>query len=408
MAEPWLERLVPAQLSGVPFRCDRYELEGGRNVVVHTYPSRDLPGFEELGLEAREHALSAYTIGPDYDLDRDRLIAVLGKRSVGYPFRPGLILRHPWLGVLHVLVQRWRLVEDSRTTRTARFELRLVEIPQEVSATVSADQTRSTSQQPELAAAALESAAAGDVAGELVVEGPESAREASAGALTQVVQAVQGVLSGLTGAQGDVEALQFKATTTIGQVAELVVAPANLASAVIDLARGVRAAASDALQGWRAYRTLLLEARSILPAGRGEESRRAAENARLVDDLLSSAAAAGAVVSAAEVAWESIEDARAARDEILGAIDALAERALSPSLDALLALGAACRASVPSSAENLPHLELVDLGTSLPAVVAAYRLFDDVEREGELVTRNHAVDPARLPAELQVLSGGRS
>ncbi len=407
MAEPWRERLLPAQIAGVAFLSDRYELEGGRTVVVHEFPSRDLPQAEELGRRAVRHALSAYVLGPDYDLQRDRLTAALGKRSVGAPFRLGLILRHPWLGVRRVLVEGWRLAEDSRATRMARFELRLVEVPEEASS-VEADQTRGTSAQPSAAAAALEAAGAADLEEGLAVEGPESLREASRGALSGVVGSVRSVLHSLHGAQAKVELLEFQATSTIGLVEELALAPANLASSVLELARGVRNAASSPLEAWRAYTTLLAEARALVPAGRGAESRAAHRNATLVDDLFGAACAAGAVVAAADVPWETLEDAQAARDELLERVDEIAARADPATFDGLQGLSAALRASVPPPLEDLPRLEVVDLGESLPAVVVAYRLFDDLGLEEDLAERNGAVNPARLPAVLQVLTGGRS
>lgn len=55
---------------------------------------------------------------------------------------------------------------------------------------------------------------------------------------------------------------------------------------------------------------------------------------------------------------------------------------------------------------SLPHINYIERNVSLPAVVLAYQLYDDIEREQDIVNRNHIAHPLFCPIAqpMEVLS----
>ena len=97
----------------------------GRRNVVHTYPFRDEPYVEDLGLDVDEFNITGYVIqnidnGQDYFKERDALIIALKKSGPG-------ILVHPFLGERVVsLIGKARIVETFADGGIARFTMSFV------------------------------------------------------------------------------------------------------------------------------------------------------------------------------------------------------------------------------------------------------------------------------------------
>lgn len=92
----WRDRLMPASFRGVQFWVDQAKNPVGQKGQLHEYPQRDLPYFEDLGLQAKIHDLTAFIVGLDCLEQRDKLLKALEQGSGE--------LVHPWLGRLQVKV----------------------------------------------------------------------------------------------------------------------------------------------------------------------------------------------------------------------------------------------------------------------------------------------------------------
>lgn len=102
----WQDRLVNATFRGVTFLTESHETRLGRRLVVHEFPGADLPLIEDFGAKAAEVHLTAYFIGPDYDLARDEFLLLLQKPGADQ-------LVHPWLGSMEVRAKEWSLGESN-------------------------------------------------------------------------------------------------------------------------------------------------------------------------------------------------------------------------------------------------------------------------------------------------------
>jgi hypothetical protein len=70
---PWRDALLPAMFDGCPFFVEAGSQSGGRRIVVHQFPKRDVPYSEDMGRRATEFQVRAYCIAfgsnvsqPDY------------------------------------------------------------------------------------------------------------------------------------------------------------------------------------------------------------------------------------------------------------------------------------------------------------------------------------------------------
>jgi prophage DNA circulation protein len=102
----WIDRLPRASFRDFEFPTDSHDSKGGRRLVVHEYPGSDTPTVEDFGEKSWDWSLSAYFIGPDYDLSRNEFLALLAEPGPEW-------LIHPWLGPLWVRIQGWSISESN-------------------------------------------------------------------------------------------------------------------------------------------------------------------------------------------------------------------------------------------------------------------------------------------------------
>lgn len=82
------DREQNASFRGVPFLTEAKNTEVGRRVQVDSYPFKDSTQTEDLGRLKRKYTLTAYVIGDDHDLQRDKLIAALETKGPGELVHP--------------------------------------------------------------------------------------------------------------------------------------------------------------------------------------------------------------------------------------------------------------------------------------------------------------------------------
>lgn len=101
----WKDRYKKASFRGVPFYVEDKAREGGRRVVLHEYPMRDDPATEDMGRRARNVSVNGYTIGDDYDLRLEALIAACeaaGPAALVLPNAPVQMMRCDTYATLEV------------------------------------------------------------------------------------------------------------------------------------------------------------------------------------------------------------------------------------------------------------------------------------------------------------------
>ena len=141
MATKLQTELQPASFRQTPFLVEPQSgigMEGGRRVIIHEYPQRDIPYAQDLGRAAREVEFMAFVVGADYIAQSKALLGALEA------FGPGKLV-HPWLGELTVNIQSYHI---RYTHELGRAELQIsavesgeLKFPESAASTSSATRT---------------------------------------------------------------------------------------------------------------------------------------------------------------------------------------------------------------------------------------------------------------------------
>lgn len=130
---PWRLNLRPASYNGVEFHIEVESRNGGRRKALHEFPKKSIPYLEDMGRKARRFNVAAYLIGPDYESNRDALIAQLEGESNGQ-------LIHPtYQDVDLVGVETYNVTERREQGGYCVFEITFTEAGQDVSGQIAAD-----------------------------------------------------------------------------------------------------------------------------------------------------------------------------------------------------------------------------------------------------------------------------
>lgn len=380
----WENQLTEkGQFRGVEFYVRSHTEEGGRRNAKNEFPFRDLPAVQDLGRKAHSYNLELYVIGPDYMPARDALRTALDE------FGPGE-LQHPWLGILRVNVDTWRLDESTDRGGIARFSAAFFE-----SGEVS---------QP---AATIDTAAA--------VEKTAQAVRDESSAILAVSHAPKAMPDwSLSKLQGAVAALSTSLRGDWDAVSNTVGNPVDLAVNIYAQTASMMALA----KGGFGLQAQISRVRSLgdLLAGRRDgtlDGDQLARSQTAVGQTIRVGMIAAAATRSAALEHTSQVEARGVRESINALIDDEAERLdvdgspIPSSLYyALTDLRAAVSRDVEVRGLRLPDIVFWAPATTLPALVIAHRLYGDARRDADIVSRNAIRSPGFVPGgtALEVLS----
>ena len=413
----WRGKLQPASFRGAQFFTRSTAGDLGRRTVLHEYPQRDYPYAEDMGRKARGFTLEAYVIGPDYMAARDKLIAALEQPGSG-------TLVHPYRGTLTVaLASPARITESADEGGMARFSLSFVEAGENAQPTVRADTAALVNAQADNALAAVQN----DFASKFTGAGFQDFVAAAAGSvLTTALGAVNAV--NRFGQGGDLVAEFLHSASTISAtLTTLIGTPLQLAGAVIGQIGALRAMARAPFDAFNNLRGLFNAGDepagtppaitvTAVPVTTPSRIQQAVNQAAVVD-LVRRAALVEATRTSSQMNFSSYDEAQAVRTELADRLDAeMASTTLNsagqsvPIADdvyaALAALRVAMVMDISTRGANLVRLTTATLQATLPALVAAWRIYGDATMDADLVARNKVRHPGFVPGgmPLEVLA----
>jgi prophage DNA circulation protein len=388
----WRDNLRPATFRGIPFKVDVSSLTAGRRLARHEYPQRDTPYLEDMGRKAREYKVDAFIVGADYMAGRDQLLKAIEEAGPGQ-------LVHPYHGTQQVTVSgEAQLTESTREGGMAKFSIVFVEAgrqeePQTVTDTEAVLNDQYT---------ASETSFADDFAGQFSVKGKadfvvQDALDSTNKLLAMPAMALGNLsylranpLSALTAM------LPENLSTSLGN-------PRSLALGILALVRGVK-------------NVMSLFDFGLPPLGTSAAtpSRQAQSGNRLaLASLVQQAATARRIVDLGSSQPSTLDDARAARAEIVQRADAvlLATNTGQRAADAVVQLRTNAVLHFSRQTADLPRLVIVTPRAVLPAIVVAHDFYGDdwqsAGRDVDLIARNRVRHPGFVPAgqPLQLISG---
>lgn len=404
MTDTWRDRLQPASFRGVPFHVDRSSGTGGRRVAVHEYAGQSGYDTEDLGAKAVEQTLSAFLLGPDYDIARTELLQAIEAEG------PGTLI-HPHDGTMSVRITNYTWHISTRQGGVCRFDLRFVKESRRRAP--AASNTAAA-----LAAAAADTSAVAQTAfaEKFDVTGADAVSLSATDILGDALSALRTVngrinaqVAALQGVAADIDAIG-------NELSDLIQAPATLISSAASVVSSLIGSYSSIKEAFNAYDRLLAGFRISRPINRaaanGVETAtrtRMAENQAAISDVLVVVAVVGMadLIASSAQPFESWEQAVSIRNALL---DELADLAAGTGItwdeyNALSRLQSALHQRIDEVAPGLQRIEQVRLQRPLPALALAHKVYGDARRADELAARNGISNPLFMPAgtDLEVL-----
>lgn len=399
----WKDQLRAASFRGVQFFVQSAEGSFGRRVVIHEFPRRKFPFAEDIGLKPREFSLSAFVLGEDYFPARNALLSACQEAGPG-------ILVHPYLGRILAVCTGVTLKESSTDGGFAEFTLSFVE-----SDALAPEPKALADSLGKLAAA---SAALREYAIEYI--------DASFSVISEVnavvelgVQAVEGVVDDIGKVENAIRGnvlkiaeFSYKLRKLNAKVNQVLAIPGALGVLFVD----VYGTLKDALGGNEEAADLFirlttpiqtLETQKKIP-GERPTVKRAVKNAEALDQYRKQVVISYQADILAETAFVSLDDAVEARGKLLEVIEEQKEIVEDDGFQALEDLRIAILESVPASDQALSRIVEIPVESSTPSLVFAYDIYEDLEREQDIVDRNKLVHPGFIApgSKLKVLQSG--
>lgn len=386
-----------ATFRGVSFIVDVSTRAGGRAGVTHKYPfSEKAPYREDMGTDGDTFPIEGFVIGEEYITARDALIAELSKIGPGE-------LVHPYHGTKKVAVLSWR-AQDFRTEGgyskiTIEFE--------ETSTAANPTSVPDAKARVPVSASVARLAIGAEFAAKF--DALSNFQDSIAGAVQSATNTINSIVAPLGIAGQKLAALSSSVTELAASAANGISAPLEF----VDVQVGVFQQLGESLLDTVSLEDpsgVLLNLYAFNPGVRpsADTPNAAVEQAnfdatrRLTQRLV--------LVQAAEVAIEqtfaSFEDAERIRTAIIDLIDEQAEIASDDTYPALQQLRTDLVNAIPGDAADLPRLLAHTPTMTVPSLVLAHRLYGDVSREAELVSRNKLRHPGFVTGgvPLEILS----
>lgn len=380
----WRDNLRASSFRGVPFNViDGGTLTAGRRLARHEYPQRDIPYLEDMGRKAREYKVEAIVVEPGYMAKRDALIQAIEAAGPGQ-------LVHPYYGTLQVVVSGdCQISESTQQGGMAKITITFVEAGQQLEPTATADTQAVLDSQYD----ACEDAFAGDFARDFnVADKPDYVVQDGLASVNKAL-----LMPGM--AMGNLAWIRANPVSSLNSLL-----PENLLSSLgnpLGLARGILLLVRNS------GNVLSLFSYSNPPVAAGVyTSARLAQNDNrdAVSNLVLQAATARRIMDLTSTTPATVDDARAARAEIVNRSDAVL---FNPSTgqaaaDALVQLRTDAVAHFSAITPSLPRITTVVPQAVRPALVQAYDFYGDdwisAGREDDLIARNSVQHPGFIPA----------
>lgn len=381
----WRKNLRQASFRGVPFKVESHDLDAGRRGVQHEYAQRDKPYTEDLGRKGRQFTIEGFVVGSEYMTERDALIAACEQEGSGE-------LIHPYLGRQVVNCFGCKVRESARDGGMATFSLTFVE----------AGEVEFPSQKNDAKAGllgavddAIDAAKASFDKRFSVLGQPGFVSDSAIGSINSYADTLSNLSKGASASSSGLAELGWAVKKLKGRALDLIKTPGKLSKQLADSLAILRQIADAPREVFAALAALFGFGSGDKPIPTTTATRRQqAKNAKILNGTISIIATLEATKAAAEIEYESTEDAEVIRDELIENLDAQMEETDDDFLfTKLQAVRSRLIAAVPPPDENLATVAHYELKKTLPSLVVAYEIYESEAFEADLIDRNKVQHP---------------
>lgn len=391
----WLDRFRQGSFRGIEFFVNSHQFAGGRQKVDHEFPQRNKNKSEDVGLKTRVFSLEMYIIGDDYFTQRDSLVDALEKEGAGE-------LIHPYLGRKVVQVGGFSLKETVDEGRVARFSVEFSEagetifpesIDDEIQNGISnADQMIEDSKTgfQQLYSVAGQASYVVQAAADTITD-TANFMEKSVAKFTAPIADLSFAISNLKAESERLSRLPGELADRIAETFDLLFTSFEDDPETSELILGNFALLGDDFD---------------VVTGTTPSRDQQRQNEDAIVNMSKQMAIANQSKSAFNITYNSTNQAIEIRDNIAGLID---DQILLIENDSLYQSAKDLKSSLVNA---LPPEGITDLITyeppvTMPAIVLAHQLFQDLDKEQEIIDQNNIEHPAFVPGgtEIEVASG---
>lgn len=373
----WLKAFRPASFRGVPFKVDVENASGGRRLSIHPIAYADTSVIEDMGRDPHRYSVTAYVVGDRADGAALALAAALATKGAGT-----LVL--PMQGALAARVVTWSWSRYKDYAGHVGIDIEFVEeglagVPFVAMAGAGALAALFSDGAAAIGAALAritKGLTAGDLAGDLddAADAVDNARMIAALSAPDGAPAtdLETALSALSAAAPELRADPQGWAAAIAEAWRLIAIRSDATSLRQELSPIPEAAGTAAMAVTRCFSAAALAIATVR------------------DDYAAQADASAARTTLAEVSEPVMADVAA----WLGGEAAAWIASLTGEAALMVSAGQASRAP----------LVMVETPFSISAIRAAYDLYGDGTRAGEILTRNGGGDPVFLPVRFEALA----
>jgi prophage DNA circulation protein len=408
---------------GVQFEVDETGYDSGRRNAVHEFVQYDKPVIEDLGRKAATFNITGYVVGSDWESRRDKLKKALEQ------YGPGKLV-HPDFGTIDAAVQSFSIRENkAKARRRADFEITFVE-PGTQKSPISSLDSRSLVRTTALSSLAKLKAAF--ISAYNITTLPQYVADYAISMvstyvnqhLTQVVDVISAAnlllstdvtsptelatnIMGWTNSYGKAHLNDDGTPSTQTQTRTRVIPVVTNSNDIV-----IKEMSEPMMTSHQAYHSLLnistyspipnpgepITNSTLRPLSTATPTRIAQkQNVIAVQQLIQQSAAVETTVVASYMDFSSYDDAQLVWNEVISVLDTL----LATSADTGNDIGYSVLRSVKSQflsdirtrAPSLTRVVHKSFDTPTPSLCIAYDMYEDIDRETEIIERNKITHP---------------
>ena len=388
----WKDGLEPASFRGVAFFVSSNDMTFGRETQIHKYPKRDKAYVEDLGKAGKSVTFDAYVIGRDYTTQKNALIDAIDEEG------PGELI-HPLYGIRRVQAGICSIRESKDEGGMARFSL---EFNETIDPAYPASEN-DTSKAVSIAADSAIDSAVNEFTESFDVAGlPQWAVDKSSELLSKASDTMAQAFTPLKAGAEKLATLNQSIIKLKEQAGNLVRMPGELASTTRLLIGSIATSSDEPSSGVSSLLDFYNGFNSKPESVSTETRAKVEKNRAAMDTYLKQVALAEAVRIAPGQEYVSLTEAENQRDELGDLLDAQADEAADDSYIALTTLRATMVEAIPNPSASLPDIVNITLQETTPAVVLAYRLYENANRDSEIAARNKVQHPGFIPGGIPI------
>jgi len=394
----WRDNFRQGSFRGVEFFTRAHEESFGRRKVDHEFPDRENSRSEDLGKKVRTYSLTLLVIGDDYFAKRDALQDALEQDGEGE-------LIHPYKGRKTVQAGTMTLTETVNDGRMATFTVEFSEAGEDKFPQSVEDGVQNTINNADGAIDAAVSffESVFSVANQAahVVDSATEDLNAALDFMEDAVKKVTEPIANLTFAISNMKASANALIRAPGVLAQRLKDTFGLLldelSDSPELAQAILGSFKDL-----SFPPIILATPTPTPSREIQQ-----RNQDVMEDFTKELAHSNEAKAAVNTEFSNVSDAIAVRDSVEDNIEFLLDREIGDDLfQALKDVQASLVRSLPPTSDIGDLISFTPPKT-LPALVIAYALFQDLDREQEIIDENLIQQPGFVQGgvTIEVASG---